>query len=521
MAGAGLAPTAAGSEPAAAEAEDAEARVAGAAAWVRAHGGWNRVAVQVPDARLAEAPALCAALVALVARGPGGRRVRAFVLADSAYSPCCVDEVAAQHLGADCVVHVGEACLSPVTALPAFCVFDRAPLDAAAAACAAAGPLRAAAPDGCPVVVLFELRFAHAAGALGAALRAALGPAFAVAVAEPRPHVLVPAAGEAAAAAGPCCGGGDPECAEGPAPAPAGPPAAPPRPPSVPSTGALTWEAPVGAGRGEEGGQQGQQEDATRFLWVGREGPAALMHMMTRNRQPWYVLDPADGRCAEQATNRALMRRYYLVQRARESAILGILVGTLGVKGHVEAINGLQRLIEAAGKKAYTFVIGKVNQYKLANFPEIDAFILVSCPQTALLDSRDFLAPILTPHEARLALDESLGWPGDYDLDFRRLALGRPAGEGDAGTEGSGNRALVEAEGAPAAAALVTVGPKAVQAQAPDAASFLRQRAYQGLQVPATGAEAKQPELAKPGWSGRAAGYAGEDGERYRGGEGG
>ena len=36
-----------------------------------------------------------------------------FVLGDTSYGACCVDEVAAQHLSADVIVHYGRTCLSP------------------------------------------------------------------------------------------------------------------------------------------------------------------------------------------------------------------------------------------------------------------------------------------------------------------------------------------------------------------------------------------------------------------------
>ena len=39
--------------------------------------------------------------------------VSLFVMADTAYGSCCVDEVGASHVGADCVVHYGHTCLSP------------------------------------------------------------------------------------------------------------------------------------------------------------------------------------------------------------------------------------------------------------------------------------------------------------------------------------------------------------------------------------------------------------------------
>ena len=99
-------------------------------------------------------------------------------------------------------------------------------------------------------------------------------------------------------------------------------------------------------------------------------------------------------------------------------------------------INQMKELITAAGKKAYTLVMGRPNPAKLANFPEVifihasgglwsfvmvefieyfsndkcsfvkcDVFIYVSCAQTALLDSKEYLAPVITPFEAMLAFN--------------------------------------------------------------------------------------------------------------------
>ncbi|QCD82411.1 Diphthamide synthesis DPH1/DPH2 [Vigna unguiculata] len=69
---------------------------------------------------------------------------------------------------------------------------------------------------------------------------------------------------------------------------------------------------------------------------------------------------------------RILKRRYYLVERAKDANIVGILVGTLGVDGagYLHIINQMKELITRAGKKAYTLVMGKSNPAKLANFPE-------------------------------------------------------------------------------------------------------------------------------------------------------
>lgn len=38
--------------------------------------------------------------------------VKLYVMADTTYGSCCVDEVGAAHVGAECVVHYGHTCLS-------------------------------------------------------------------------------------------------------------------------------------------------------------------------------------------------------------------------------------------------------------------------------------------------------------------------------------------------------------------------------------------------------------------------
>ena len=107
------------------------------------------------------------------------------------------------------------------------------------------------------------------------------------------------------------------------------------------------------------------------------------------------------------ATQRELKRRYYMVQRARDAQVLGtyvratdtctcqcvpcsvslltqqrqpttgIVVGTLGVSRYLRVVASVRRLVERAGKKAYTLVVGKLNPAKLANFAEVSRQFLV------------------------------------------------------------------------------------------------------------------------------------------------
>lgn len=47
--------------------------------------------------------------------------------------------------------------------------------------------------------------------------------------------------------------------------------------------------------------------------------------------------------------SRDLMRRFYLVERAKEASIVGIVVGTLGVAGYNEAIQRVREIVATAG----------------------------------------------------------------------------------------------------------------------------------------------------------------------------
>jgi diphthamide biosynthesis protein 2 len=66
--------------------------------------------------------------------------------------------------------------------------------------------------------------------------------------------------------------------------------------------------------------------------------------------------------------------------------------------------------------------VGKPNPAKLGNFLEIDVFCIVSCAENALIDSKEYLKPLITPFELTLALDPSSGWNvDDYELDICNL----------------------------------------------------------------------------------------------------
>lgn len=140
---------------------------------------------------------------------------------------------------------------------------------------------------------------------------------------------------------------------------------------------------------------------------------------------------------------------------------------------------------------------------------------MVADPQGQILDSKDYLAPIITPHEAMIAYNEDAQWTDEgYRLDFDAVAAARAnpsmgtssegQADGDAGSALAiqAQRALQVTEAPPGGSHLV---------DARSAADFLvHKRTWKGVEAPLAGAEPKEAAAAVKGTFGRAAGYAHE-----------
>ena len=86
----------------------------------------------------------------------------------------------------------------------------------------------------------------------------------------------------------------------------------------------------------------------------------------------------------------------------------GIVAAEVGVRGGRALLSSLRSAAESCGRKVYTFAVGKVNVEKLSNFAAIEAFCLVACAESSLLDARGFHVPVVTPLELLIALGETL-----------------------------------------------------------------------------------------------------------------
>ncbi|VEN44739.1 unnamed protein product [Callosobruchus maculatus] len=108
-----------------------------------------------------------------------------------------------------------------------------------------------------------------------------------------------------------------------------------------------------------------------------------------------------------------LKKRNYLMEKIRDSRTIGIIIGTLGVKNYLNLIDRMKKVISASRKKYYIISVGRPTVAKLANFPELDVYLMITCAMSEIYDSRDFYQPIATPFDVEMALNH-----GSTDIKF-------------------------------------------------------------------------------------------------------
>lgn len=299
--------------------------------------------------------------------------VKLTILADTSYGSCCVDEIAAEHVEAEAVIHYGRACLSPTARLPVVHIFTKQALDCEKVALS----FQEAFPDKATKIILTaDVPFAHHVQPIyGDLLGKGYERIFAAEVmhdpSSPIPNRSVP--GEA----------------------------------RVSTDNLKHWH-----------------------LFHISDPPSSLLLTLS-SRLSEIRIYPTDGRDQEGSIVRALTadtslilrRRYGLVTSLATVTTWGILINTLSVKNYLHIVDHVKSQITAAGKKSYLFVVGKLNAAKVANFSEIGGWVVIGCWESSLVNTKEFYKPVITPFELELALrrDDERIWTGKWSADFQRI----------------------------------------------------------------------------------------------------
>lgn len=124
------------------------------------------------------------------------------------------------------------------------------------------------------------------------------------------------------------------------------------------------------------------------IFYVGPESLALKNILLSHSSAPVFGYSPESrtARVESTRTNRMLMRRYAVVQKAKDADVFGLVVGTLGVASYLPLLDRLRATLRRHRKKVYTLAVGKLNPAKLANYLEIECFVLVACPENSLIE---------------------------------------------------------------------------------------------------------------------------------------
>lgn len=361
-------------------------------------GKWTTVALQFPDDMLSDAPKVFEALSAgLHTSDPHSRgsldtsientlanatekrnsspelpNVKLYILADTSYGSCCIDEVAAEHINADVVVHYGRACLSPTARLPVIYVFTIQSIEIKSLT----RSFQEALPNyNAKIILMADVTYSSHLPAVAESLKLLGYSNLHTADIVHDPSSLLP-----------------------------------------------NRTVPEKLGTDPAELKQWQ-------LFHISEPPKSLLLILASRVSEIHIFDtspassPLASKMQRSLTALSLRRRYALLTSLSSASVFGILVNTLSVKNYLSIVEHVKQRIKAAGKSSYTFVIGKINAAKIANFSEIDGWVVIGCWESSLFESKDFWKPILTPFELDLALqkDEDRIWTGNWIGDFQSL----------------------------------------------------------------------------------------------------
>ena len=366
--------------------------------------GWRRVALQFPDDLLVDAPRVYTALSnilrtdsstyntsntsenrqecaekseeslgELTAKVDAANKAEArqvFILGDTSYGACCVDEIAAEHVNADVVIHYGRSCLSPSEKLPVIYVFTRRGLDLDAAVEA----FKDAYPEhDVKVLIMADTPYSHHIPDLVQKLKSLGYSNINLTEIIHDPNSWIPNR-------------------------------------SLPSS-------------------INSKDDLKQYhLFHVSEPPGSLLLTLSSRVKsfrifPCNVRSDHSKKSILSSTEAKLRRRYALVTNLSSCSVFGILINTLSVKNFLHVTDHVKRILTRAGKKAYSFVVGKINPAKVANFSEIEGWVVIGCWESSLIESKEFWKPIITPFELELALqdDSSRVWTGEWTSDFQAV----------------------------------------------------------------------------------------------------
>lgn len=174
-----------------------------------------------------------------------------------------------------------------------------------------------------------------------------------------------------------------------------------------------------------ENKQDTESDDSRVCLFIGSDNQRFFNLSLSTKAGKWFIYDVKSG-CGNEKnplTAKYIRRRYYYIEKCKDAVTLGLIVATLTADGYLDVVKRLQVMAKSRGIKTQIISVGRINPAKLANFLEIDCFVLIGCPFNNMYESKEFYKPIVSVFEAEMALNPSwhMRYPDSYVSDFKEL----------------------------------------------------------------------------------------------------
>jgi len=133
-----------------------------------------------------------------------------------------------------------------------------------------------------------------------------------------------------------------------------------------------------------------------------------------------YRYDPYSKVLSREYYDHDLMRknRQKAIDTAKQTETWGLILGTLGRQGNPNVLEHIKKKAESMGKKVITILLSEIFPQKLALMPQVGAWVQIACPRLSIDWGLAFHAPILSPYEAAVALEEVVWQEEHYPMDF-------------------------------------------------------------------------------------------------------
>lgn len=311
-----------------------------------------------------------------------------WILADTSYSSCCIDEVAAEHIQSDLVIHFGDACLNPVDKLASVYVFGSPRIDRKdlIQKFKQAYPIDQENPQ--KILLMADAPYTTILASIYHELKVEY-PNLAYSDLYVDPSSKTEIIGYT---------------------------------PHESQTFTVLNRSLIDilVGDSNDVDVDSILPEYSLFHLTTPEAPRLLQ--LTTRFESVITFDP-ESMSVSHGPYPNLMRRYRYMHMARSAGTIGILVNTLSLANTKKLIHSIGRKLKEAGKKHYIFVVGKPNVAKLANFENIEMWCILGCDHQGIIIDQlnEYFKPIITPYELMLALSDEISWSGKWITDFKKI----------------------------------------------------------------------------------------------------